>query len=496
MIGQRTALSSSLMVGARLLSRVIDLGIMLILARLLSPADFGLVAIAMTIVSILEAALELPLSQALVRLPEIKHSYYDTAFTLSLIRGVLLCGAICALAVPFARYYHHPELVPLMQALSLAPAARGMQNPRLAEYAKALNFKYEFYFELTGKTTAFVIGATTAWLTHSYWSIALCTITAPLMITVLTYGFIPYRPRLTLADWRLFHHFLGWISLSQMALAFNWQSDQLLLGKLMRPAELGLFSTASNITAIPMAALFSPMLRPLLSAFTMVKDEPERLRASYQTAASAVVAIGLPILAGQSAVAAPMVMVLLGAKWVGAIPLVRWLSISLIPYVFGVLLTPLGMALGQTREMALRDIFQLLVKLPLVIVGAIYYGFAGVVAARLIAETATALFCMASVKRLIGASIAAQFVACSRPIIAVLVMLSGLALLRPWLDLGPGEGAQAAQLLLSIFCGAVIYAGSLMLLWRVAGQPRGFEATAMGIFKSLWIQRRRRTAEV
>lgn len=491
MLAHKTASGSSLLVAARLLSRVIDLGTMLILARILSPADFGLVAIAMTIVTILEAALELPLSQALVRLPEIKPSNYDTAFTLSLIRGLVLCVLVCSLAVPFANYYHHPGMIPLIQVLSLAPASRGLQNPRMAEFAKAMNFKYEFYFELTGKLAAFAVGSGVAWMTHSYWSIALCTIVAPVMISAQSYFVVPYRPRLTLADWRLFNSFLGWVSLSQIALAINWQSDQLLLGKLMPPAQLGLFSTSSNITTIPMAALFSPILRPLLSAFSTIKDDPERLRQSYQKAASAVVAIGLPLLAGQSAVAGPMVMVLLGPKWAGAIPMIQWLSVSLIPFLFGVLLTPLGMALGATQEMAWRNLFQMLVKLPLVVVGALMYGFAGVIAARLVSEACTALFCMASIQRLVGASILAQFAVCMRSVVSVGVMLTGLAVLSPYFTFGYGQQAQLAQLLLTAGAGAFIYTTSLIALWWFAGRPSGFEEMALRSIASLWYARRK-----
>jgi O-antigen/teichoic acid export membrane protein len=305
---------------------------------------------------------------------------------------------------------------------------------------------------------------------------------------------VPYRPRLRLTDWRIFRDFLGWITLSQVAIALNWQSDQLLLGKLMRPAQLGLFSTASNLTSIPIAALFGPMLRPLLSAFSIVKHDPERLRKSYQTAASAMVIIGLPLLVGQSAVAGPMVMVLLGPKWVGAIPMVKWLSISLIPYLFGVLYTPLGMALGQTREIAWRDIVQLLVKLPMVVIGAIYYGFAGVVVARLVSETFTAWFCMNGVKRMIGTSIMSQFSVCLRAIISVLFMLGGLQLASPWLMFGPGEAAQLAQLILTSVLGAAIYIIFMVTLWRVAGQPDGFERTALRIVTSFWTQRRKLTA--
>ena len=118
------------MVFARLISRVIDLAVMLVLARLLSPADFGLVAIAMIVVLITEAALELPLSQALVRLPIIHPAYYDTAFTLSLLRGLLLCIIICAFAFPFAHFYKHSGLVPLICALSIAPAAQRISSTR------------------------------------------------------------------------------------------------------------------------------------------------------------------------------------------------------------------------------------------------------------------------------------------------------------------------------------------------------------------------------
>ncbi|MGE4480802.1 lipopolysaccharide biosynthesis protein [Acidocella sp.] len=479
MLGYKTALSGSLMVAARLLSRVIDLCAMLILARLLTPVDFGLAAIAMTLVTILEAALELPLSQALVQLPRMLPHHFHTAFTISLLRGLLLCLLCAGLAIPFARWYGHPELTPLIQALSLAPAARGLQNPRLAEYAKALNFKYEFYFELTGKGVAFLVGSLAAYLTRSYWAIALCTIVAPVVITLLSYAFISYRPRLSLRDWRLFSGFLGWISLSQILMAINLQSDQLLLGKLMPASRFGLFTTANNLTLVPLSALFAPLLRPLLSAFTLVREDRQRLNESYQSAASSVVAIGLPLLAGQAAVAQPLVLVLLGPKWASAAPLVSWLSISLIPYLFGILLTPLSMSLGQTREIAWRNMIQVLVKLPLVVIGAIEYGFEGVIAARLISETATAIFCMASIRKLSSLSLASQFRVNLRAILSCGVMLGAVLGLDAAMDLPLSLAFQLLRLLVLAGVGALVYTSCLLLSWHLAGRPRGLEDTVL-----------------
>lgn len=479
MLGQNTALSGALMVLARLISRVIDLMTMLILARMLTPADFGLVTIAMTLVLILEAALEMPLSQALVRLPEIKESYYDTAFTLGLLRGLLLCIVVYAIAVPFARFYQHKELVPLIFFLSLAPAARGLLNPRLAYFAKNLNFKYEFIFELVGKLVAFAVGILMAFATHSYWSIAVCTVGGPLVIALQSYILFPFRPRLTLVDWRIFADFLGWISLSQIVLAINWQSDQLLLGKLMRPAELGLFSIANNITNIPLAALFSPLLRPLLSAFTLLREDRTRLQSSFLSASSAVVAIGLPLLVGQSLIAGPMVQLMLGTKWMGAISAVSLLDYSLIPALFGMLLTPLSMALGETRAMVWRNILQMVVKLPLVVAGALMYGFIGVIAARLISETVTSLYCMIIVKRLCGLTLVRQFSGYWRSVIAVLFMAGVLEIASPELTWGDQGFWLVMQFLVQIGLAAAAYTGCLLLLWRMEGRPHGLETLAL-----------------
>ena len=479
MLGHKTALSGAMMVTARLLSRIIDLCAMLILARLLTPVDFGLVAIAMTMVTLLEAALELPLSQALVQLPHIEPHHFHTAFTISLLRGVVLFGLCFGLAPAFAHWYGHPALTPLVQALSLAPAIRGLQNPRLAEYAKALNFKYEFYLELTGKSLAFLFGSIAAYLTHSYWSIAICTIVTPVSVSLLSYIIIPYRPRVSLQDWRLFSDFLGWISFSQIISALNFQSEQLLLGKLMPAKTFGLFTTASNITYIPIVALFGPVLRPLLSAFTQIRGDKSRLGESYQRASSAVVTIGLPLLIGQAAVAQPFVLVLLGPQWETATPLFRWLSISIIPYLFGMLLTPLVMATGQSREIAHRNSVQLLVKLPLLIVGAIKYGFAGVIAARLISETATALFCMASIRKLTGITIATQLWVNLRAIISSLVMLAAVLLLNSVFQFPLTFTSQLLRLLLLVSVGATVYVSSLTLCWYFSGCPAGLEDIAL-----------------
>ncbi len=469
------------MVVARLISRVIDLVTLLVLARLLLPADFGVVAIAMTVIYILEAALELPLSQALVRLPVIEDRYYDTAFTLGVMRGSLLCVLVCAAAVPFARFYHQPHLVGLICLLSLAPASRGLFNPRMAQFAKDLNFKWEFLFEFVSKVAAFGVAVAVAVLFHSYWSIALGTVTAPLLAGALSYSKLPFRPRFTLREWRVFSDFLGWMTVSQLVMAFTWQSDQLLLGKLVKPAQLGMFSTANTLSQAPMLALFGPILRPLLSAFAAVSGDREKLAASYAAAAGAVVMLGLPMLVGETLVADPLVRLMLGHRWLGAIPMARWLPLSIVPSLFAVPLPSLVMALNKTRLLVYRNVFELFIKLPLVTVGAIWFHFAGVIGARVISETLTVGFCIVLIQRSVGLSAVSQLWSCVRPALAAAAMAAVVMLARPLLDWGYAPVGLAAQIAATASLGAVVYGLSLWVLWRWAGSPVGAESRILGI---------------
>lgn len=464
------------MVGARLISRVVDLGTLLVLARILGPQDFGLVAIAMTVIYVLEAALELPISQALVRLPVITAAHYDTAFTLSFLRGALLSAAVCSLSIPFAHIYGDTRLISLVCLLSLAPATRGLVSPRMAAFAKNLDFSRDFAIELIGKMVALCAAIGIAIVFRSYWSIAVCSVAAPVAAAIASYVLAPYRPRFSLAELPSFSGFLGWITVAQLISALNWQLDRLLLGKLTSKAELGLFTTANDISNIPLMALFSPILRPLLSAFAKLRNDIGKLQRSYQSSASAMVTIGLPILVGESLIAVPAIHLLFGAKWTGAAPMLRWLAISLIPSLFAMPMGPLVMSLDRTQTFVKRNTFEICVKLPLVVVGALKFHFFGVIFARLISETLTVGFCMTAVRQLIHLPIRTQLLAPWRGIVSALAMAATLAIAVPYLTHSTAPVPLMIGTSLSVMLGATTYIAVLLGLWIASGRPSGIEA--------------------
>jgi O-antigen/teichoic acid export membrane protein len=478
-IGKRTARSGVWVLSARMVSRLFDLGTMIVLAHLLHPRDFGLVAIAMSLIYIVEAALELPISNALVRLDTLTESHFDTAFTLGLVRAFAVGAMVCAVSWPFAHYYKEAELIPLICSLSLAPASRGFVSPRMAVYAKKLDFSRDFKMELIGKVCAFALSITLAITTRSYWAIAAGTIMSPLGSTIASYFLAPYRPRLSFSQLPSFTGFLGWITAAQVIGAVNWQSDRLLLGKLTSHASLGLFSAANDTATIPLTALLGPVIRPLLSAFSAVRNDKVRAARSYKVSSSAIMTVALPILIGQALVAEAAVRIMFGERWAPAAPLLRFLSLSLIPSVYAAAMPPLVMAFDKTEIFFKRNLLEISVKLPLLVYGALHYGFAGVIGARAVSETCTAIFAMFVARRLTGVSFVAQllapwrsFVSSAAMALVVYAMLTGLH-------------QQSSMVLFTlhtvaiILIGSLTYCGTLFLLWRMADRPTGIEAMVM-----------------
>ena len=474
-LGQRAAAGGGLMVIARLLTRMIDLGTMLVLTRILLPTDFGLVAIAMTLVYVTEAALEMPLNQALLRLPDITKAHYDTAFTIGLLRAAVLLAIFVGGALPFAKLYGDHRLVLLVCVLGLAPAARSLQSPRLAEFQKNMSFWRDFAVELSGKLVAFAACTSVAVATHSYWAIAVGSVVYPVAMTVQSYRFAPYRPHLALSEFRVFGDFVGWMSAAQLVGAVNWQLERLLLGKLEPMARLGLFTTASDLANIPFLAMFGPMARPLLAAFTHLKEDPVRLRSSYQRASAAMVAVGLPLLVGDALVAEPVVRLILGARWMGSAFFVRWLSLSLIPALFTLPTVSLLMAFGRTKIFFIRNVFEISLKAPLAIVGVLTLGFTGVILARFVSELSVDIFCLFVVRRLIGLSLREQVLVCWGSMVATAAMAAAVVATLGLLPAPHDIRTAALALALAVPAGAGVYGVTLFAAWFAGGRPEGLE---------------------
>lgn len=482
----KTAGGAAWLMAARLTTKCFDLIVLAILGRMLGPEEFGLVAIAMGLIIIVETALEIPVIQALVSLGKTDESHLDTAFTISLVRGAGLAALVAGLAVPFADIYGDHRLVLLTLALSLAPIARGLYSPAMSIFNRNLSFVQDFFLEVTGKALASIIALMVAYSTGSYWAIAAATITSPTATVLISYYVAPYRPRLSLKEWRHFAHFLGWTSASAILTGINWQCDRLLLGRFVSRTALGNFSMANDLSNLPPQALVVPLLRPLTAGFALVSGDLSRLRAAYLKANATLLVLGLPLIVAIAALAVPIVALILGDRWQESGYLLQWLALFMIPSFFVSPAGPLAMSRNRNDIMFRQHAAEFIVKVPAIIVGAAWFGVQGVLWARGITSIFVCFYTLLTVRRLTALPIRAQMLEPWRTILSALVMGIMMHLISNRLLITEDSPFPLAIMLaVTMILGGALYGLCLISLWLAAGRPDGVEARLIRIARQI-----------
>lgn len=474
--GKRTVLASVSLIAARLTGRGIDFLALLVLARLLTPADFGIVAVAMSLILIVEAVFELPVGQVLIVEPTVNRRLLDTAFTLSIVRGLLLASLVGAAAWPFAIFYQDPRLVPLICALAFAPAIRGIQNPGMIRYDRALDFKRQITIDIVSKLASFLVSGGLAYATGSYWALVCGSVMTPVVLIAMSFIWVPYRPRLTLVEWRVFGSFLGWLSAGQVLSALTWQIDRLVLGWAMPKPAVGRFTIADNLSALPGQILLTPITGPLSVSLSLVRDDMPRLQAAYLKLMGMVALVGFPALTGLALIADPFVRVALGPAWGNAGEILRWLALASMPALLWTPFNTLALATKRSWLIFSRQLLDLVVKVPAAIILILTYGLIGACMARGIATTVIGIASLLAARKIIALGIREQVRAIGRPALGVGMMA---ALLYWPVSHLP---AQASLFTLSVLtvciagAGAIIYTATVAILWKMAGSPAGAES--------------------
>jgi O-antigen/teichoic acid export membrane protein len=462
MLTMKTILGAGWTVSSRLAGRLLDFVTVLVLARFLTPADFGLTALAMTLTVIVDTVLQVPLIQALTRLNSVEKSHLDTAFTLGVLRGVFFSFVVLAAAWPFAHIYNDGRLLPLIATLAIGPMARGLYSPGIVKYIRQMSFRQVFVAEILGKIISSIVAILVVYLGGGYWAIAASSVTAPVAMTLISYLLAPYRPALSLSKFSEFSTFLGWFSTAQIVSTLSWQFDRILLGYTITKAELGQFTMASDLGDMPTQSLIGPAMTPVMAAFARISDDRERLRNAYLKASRFVMLLAAPTCIGMSLTSDLIVDVLLGAKWKETAIYLQWLALSVVLNAFYQPVQSLALAINRTDVIFRLSLVELCSRVVLVSLGVYFYSLMGVVAARVAMSLIWFILSLIAAQHLIGVKLASEVgnlwkvaAACSAMAVLVLILRHGLA----------GHDLNALiELVLTAAFGAVIFVGTLFAL--------------------------------
>jgi lipopolysaccharide exporter len=454
------------MIALRWAIRLTGLVSTIILARLLAPADFGIVAMAMVVVGMLELLNQTGQKLAIIRHENPTNEHYDTAWTLSVMLGVLIGAAIVVLAPFTSFYFHEPRAVPVMQFLALRAVIGGFENIGTVDFRRDLRFDRFFRYNMYPKLISFCVTITLAFLWRNQWALVAGIITSQLALVVSSFAMHPYRPRLSLAKIGEIWSFSGWTLFRTVGIYLNSQIDQVAVGGVFGAAIMGRYSVAADLASSPLDEVNGPMIAVLYPVMSRVQRDAPRLRALYLRTLcwSAIICASASV--GVTLVAHDMVGLVLGQKWLVAEPLVGWLALSagLLGLSSGAYTT--FDALGKPHLGARMQWVRLLFLAAAIIPVAILVHHPRYIAAtRLVVTAAFMPTLLFAVGREVGVSWRDYLKALWRPFVAAAIM--ALVVYPVNHILPPG----IFRLGLDVFLGAASFAAALLSLWWLSGAP-------------------------
>jgi O-antigen/teichoic acid export membrane protein len=346
----------------KVLSKALYLLGTLVLGRLLTPQDFGLVAIAAVAVTTAMGATETGMTTAMVQSSVRDEAHYDLAWSVNLLRGIIVCAILMLAAPTIAGLFDDPRAVTPIRLLALVPLIASLASPRLADLIRELNFSR---LALIGLGTVVVELGVSIALAASMGGVAIIIgkIAGAAMLTASSYVVAPHAPRFRLRHAAGGHliRFGRWM----FAIAILGVSSDLILKVLISTrlgvAPLGLFSLADKLAETPNQLANEAVGSVAMPLYAQLRSDPPRLTAALRSHVIALMCFLLPATALLVALAAPLEQRVLGPAWAGTSPMVVLLAIG---YLFELLfqaIVPLLTATGAVPRLFLVDVLQYIV---------------------------------------------------------------------------------------------------------------------------------------
>ncbi|RJK97881.1 lipopolysaccharide biosynthesis protein [Vallicoccus soli] len=311
-------------------SRAMTAVVFVVLARLLTPAEIGLVALALVFISLTSMFVDQGFGSALVQRRELDDEHLDTAFWTTLGSGVLLAGALCGLAYPISSLVGAPDLVPVLQALSATLVLGATASAPTSVLRRELGFRSLAYRKLLGTFVGGVAGVAAAFGGWGVWALVAQAVTQQLVATVALWAVTPYRPglRFSRAAFRDLFGYSNKVIGIKLLEFLSKRSDDLLIGSVLGPVALGLYSVAYRLLTIMTEVLNLTIDGVAFPTFARLQGDVPRMRRAYESAIRASLTVAAPAYLAVAVLAPDLVALFFGERWDDAVPVMQVLALA------------------------------------------------------------------------------------------------------------------------------------------------------------------------
>jgi lipopolysaccharide exporter len=469
---QSTSLTGGaiIMVAMRWIDRVVGVVSTFILARLLLPDDFGIVAMASVVVAFADVIFDLGINVAIIQRKNPSQAFYNTAWTLRILQ-VAAVAAVLMIIAPFAAdYYKDARVTAVVQLMALSMMIASYENVGVITFQKELRFADDARFMLL------VSFSTTIVLTlvlQNYWGMVIGALCSRLFSTTRSYMVHPMRPRFSLAEIGSIFSVSQWVLVKNISNYLDRNLHIFLVGGLAKTSVTGGYTLANEIADVPGNDLLAPINRVLFPAFARVKDDLAELTRLLVRVQAIQVMVTFPTCIGFVLTAHELVPVALGEKWLFIVPFVQILALSNIIQAINSSANYVLTVIGKMRLLAVTSWVQITLFGAGVLMLHDGLGPERIAAVRMTAIVLTFGVSYYLVMRSIpGLTVAMLARGIGRPILGCLAMALALAFLQAEISALP----LVVILVMKVALGGFVYVGTVLGLWVVSGRPQGAES--------------------
>ena len=293
-----------------------------VLARLLTPADFGLVAMVTAVTGLGQAFADLGLSEATIQSEEISHNQVSTLFWLNVVIGLVLTLLTVGLAPVFVLFYGEPRLAAITCVVSVTFLIGGLRVQHDAILRRQMRFVSLAIRDVASYVIAVPVAITMALKGAGYWALVALPLTINFTGMVLTWAMARWLPSLPRRDAKIgsLIVFGGNVAASYLVYNLNQSAGNILVGWRWGTHPLGLYSKAYNLLMLPVRQLNAPAASVAVPVFSRLQNEPERFARYYLRVINLIVWIGSPAFAYLFVAAEPVIVTVLGNQWLAGGP--------------------------------------------------------------------------------------------------------------------------------------------------------------------------------
>ncbi|MDD5297434.1 MAG: MOP flippase family protein [Rhodocyclaceae bacterium] len=410
--------------GGQVVKQLTQISTSVLLARLLTPQDFGLLGMALVFVGVAQLFSDFGIGSAVVQGQSHDQTALSSAFWANLaVAGVLTIFVI--LASPWvAHFYVNPDIGPVVAATSLTLFLAGAQAVPQAILYRDMRFADTTKANILGSVAGSIVALTMAWQGFGVWSLVAQPLVGSTLTLVLIFrlgGWLP-SPEFSLGSIRDLVRFSGGLFGANMVTYMQRNTDSLLIGKYIGSGPLGYYQMAYQLMLYPLQQVSGVIVRVLFPTLSKLQNDLPRLREGYLKAISGIALITFPMMMGLFAVADEFIRFVFGEKWVPMLPILQILSwVGLLQSISSTV-GSIYMSQGKVRQLFLVSLGSTPVLVLALAIG-LQWNILGVAAGYAFATFVVFYFSIFFAFRLVGLSLKDFHLTLWRPFLCALIMM-------------------------------------------------------------------------